>query len=96
MLERLDFKTARYDKLAHTIVINGKKSVVEIAHEALEALFRCELSGQEAVIRAEDEAKRLNRLANIIPADDGKIHITRDLLMGEGQFSELHKRISGE
>lgn len=96
MLERLDFKTARYDKLADAILIDGKKSVVEISHEALEALFRCKLTGEEAVLRAEHEAKRLNRLVNIIPPDDGKIHITTDLMLGEGQFSELHKNSSGE
>ena len=96
MLERLDFKTTRFDKLAHTILIDGKISVVEISLEALNALFKRELTGQEAIIKAVEEANRLNHLANLIPADDGKIHITTALMMGDGQFTNLHRKKTGE
>ncbi|MCP4072221.1 MAG: hypothetical protein GY742_10850 [Hyphomicrobiales bacterium] len=96
MLERLDFKTVRFDKLADTILVNGKKIVVEISRDALEALYRREFTGEEAVIKAVEESKRLNHLANMIPADDGKIHITAALMLGNGQFSQLHANKTGD
>jgi len=95
MLERLDFKTVRFDKLADTVLVDGKKAVVEISRQALEALYRREFSEEEAIIKAVEEAKRLNHLANIIPADDGKIHITAALMLGDGQYSELRKNKTG-
>ncbi|MCP4184487.1 MAG: hypothetical protein GY761_14430, partial [Hyphomicrobiales bacterium] len=76
MLERLDFKSARFDKLADTILINGKRVIVEISRDAFEALYRRDFTGDEVIIKAIEESKRLNHLANVIPADDGKIHIT--------------------
>ena len=94
MLERLNFKTVRFDRLADTILINGKKSVVEISKEAFEVLARKELSGEEAIIKAVEEAKRLNHLANIIPPDDGKIQITAALMLGNGQFDDLQNKQS--
>ena len=92
MLERLDFKTTRFDKLADTILIDGKKAIVEISREAFEALYRRDLDGEEAIIKAVEEAKRLNHLVNVIPADDGKIHITTALMLGDGQFDALPSR----
>ncbi len=96
MLERLDFKTVRFDKLADTVLIDGKKAIVEISRQALEALYKREFSEEEVIIKAVEEAKRLNHLANIIPADDGKIHITTALMLSDGQYSELHKNKTGD
>lgn len=96
MLERLDFKTIRFDKFSDTILIKGRKATIEIARDAFEALDNREYTGEEAVIKAVEQANRLNKLANAIPADDGKIHITAALMLGEGQFSELHKNKNGE
>jgi len=96
MLERLDFKSVRFDKLADTILINGKKVIVEISREAFEVLYRQEFTADEAILKAIEESKRLNHLANAIPADDGKIHITAALMLGNGQFNELHENKTGE
>ena len=96
MLERLDFKTVRFDKLADTILIDGKKATVEISRDAFEALYRRNLTSDEALVKAVEEAKRLNHLVNLIPADDGKIHITAALMLGEGQFSALRSNTIGE
>ncbi len=86
MLHRLDLKSARYDPLSKTVVIDTNKAVLEVAHEALEAVARKELTGEEAVTRAIAERKRITQLANLLPADDGKIHITRTLLEQDGQW----------
>jgi hypothetical protein len=96
MLERLDFKSVRFDKLTDTIVINGKKVIVEISRDAFEALYRQDFTGDEAILKAVEESKRLNHLANVIPADDGKIHITAALMLGNGQFNELRGNKTGE
>ena len=96
MLERLNFKTIRFDSLADSVLIDGKKATVEISREAFEALYRRSLTGDEVIVKAIEEAKRLNHLVNIIPADDGKINITAALMLGEGQFSELPGKTSGD
>jgi hypothetical protein len=96
MLERLDFKTTRYDKLADSVLIDGKKATVEISRQAFEALHRRQYTGEEIVIKAIEEAKRLNHLVNLIPADDGKIHITTALMLGDGQFGNLNNNETGE
>jgi len=85
-LQRLDLKTIRYDKLGRSVLINGRKVVLEISHEALEALTNRILTSQEAMFTVADEQKRLTRLAEWLPADDGKIHITTNMLMNDGVF----------
>ncbi|MCF6322473.1 MAG: hypothetical protein L3J32_12000 [Rhizobiaceae bacterium] len=95
MLERLDFKTVRFDKLANTVLVDGRKAIVEISREAIEALYKRQFSDEELIIKAVEEGKRLTHLANVIPADDGKIHITAALMLGDGQYSELHKNQTG-
>ncbi len=96
MIERLDFKTTRFDPVADSILIEGRQSVVEISRDAFEALFKREFTADELVLKAVEEAKRLNHLANVIPADDGKINITAALLIGDGQFNELQMNASGD
>ena len=86
-MQRLDLKSLRYDKLGRSVLIDGRKVVLEISHEALEALSNRELSADEAVIKVAEEQKRLTRLAEWVPADDGKIHITTNMLMNDGVFA---------
>ena len=86
-MQRLDLKSLRYDKLGRSVLIDGRKVVVEISHEALEAFFNRELSADEAVLKVAEEQKRLTRLAEWVPADDGKIHITTNVLLNDGVFA---------
>lgn len=85
-MQRLDLKTLRYDKLGKSVLIDGRKVVLEISHEALETLSNRVLSEDEAIRKVADEQKRLTRLAEWIPADDGKINITTNMLMNDGRF----------
>jgi hypothetical protein len=86
-MQRLDLKSLRYDKLGRSVLIDGRKVVVEVSHEALEALSNRELTSDEAVLKVAEEQKRLTRLAEWVPADDGKIHITTNMLMNDGVFA---------
>ena len=85
-MQRLDLKSLRYDSLGKSVLIDGRKVVVEISHEALEAFTNRELTVEEAIRKVADEQKRLTRLAEWLPADDGKIHITTNMLMNDGVF----------
>ncbi|MEM9279228.1 MAG: hypothetical protein AAGA76_11695 [Pseudomonadota bacterium] len=85
-MQRLDLKTLRYDKLGKSVLIDGRAVVLEISHEALEALTNRELTEDEAIRKVADEQKRLTRLAEWLPADDGKINITTTMLLNGGRF----------
>ncbi len=85
-MQRLDLKSLRYDRLGKSVLIDGRKVVLEISHEALETLTNRSLSEEEAIRKVADEQKRLTRLAEWVPADDGKIHITTNMLMNDGRF----------
>ena len=78
-MQRLDLKSLRYDRLGKSVLIDGRKIVVEVSHEALEAISNRPLSKDEAIRRAAEEQKRLTRLAEWVPADDGKVMITAGL-----------------
>ena len=69
-----------------SVLIDGRAVVLEISHEALEALTNRSLSEDEAVRKVAEEQKRLTRLAEWLPADDGKINITTSMLMNDGVF----------
>ena len=86
--ERLDLRSARYDRLARSVLIDGRDVLVEVSLEALEALARKALSPQDAVIRAVAEAKRLTALLKRLPPDDGKVTITASILMNDGLYGE--------
>jgi hypothetical protein len=90
-IQRLDIKSARYDSLSGSVLIDGRDCVVEISHEALEELQRGPLTPEGAVSKVVSEVKRLSRLATRLPADDGKIHITRQILINDG----AHPRAEG-
>ncbi|MFZ1814435.1 MAG: hypothetical protein WBO55_19655 [Rhizobiaceae bacterium] len=85
-LQRLDLRTVRYDRLSGSVMIDARNCVVEVSREALEALYQRKLKPEEAVIHAVKEARRLTELACRIPADDGKIHITTNILLNDGLF----------
>lgn len=87
-IERLDLKTARYDRFSGAVLIEGRGITVEVTREALEALARRPLNPSEAVARAVAESKRLTRLVMRLPPDDGKVHITTSILLGDGIYGE--------
>ena len=97
-MQRLDLKSLRYDKLGRSVLIDGRAVVLEISHEALEALTNRQLTVEEAMRKVAEEQKRLTRLAEWLPADDGKINITTNLLMSDGRFDneETEKKASGD
>lgn len=71
--------------------MDGRKIIVAVTKDALEALYNRALAPEEAILRAVDEAKRLTRLAEIIPADDGRVLITKDRLLNDGQHNLVEK-----
>ena len=85
-MQRLDLKSLRYDKLDKAVLIDGRKVTLSVSHEALAALSNRELDEKQALLKVAEEQKRLTRLAEWIPADDGKIHITTNMLMNDGIF----------
>ena len=85
-MQRLDLKSLRYDKLDKAVLIDGRKVTLSVSHEALAALSNRELDEKQALLKVAEEQKRLTRLAEWIPADDGKIHITTNMLMNNGIF----------
>ncbi len=87
-LQRLDIKSVRYDKLGRSVLVDARGAVMEISHEALEVLCNRQLEADEAVSKVVDELKRLTKLAERVPADDGKIHITTNILMNDGIYGE--------
>ncbi len=88
MTQRLDIKSARYDKLGRSVQINGRGVIVEVSHEALETFSKKELTSAEAVYVVVNNARTLAKLAGHVPADDGKIHITVGILMNDGLFEQ--------
>ncbi|MBL1406897.1 MAG: hypothetical protein COC17_04595 [Hyphomicrobiales bacterium] len=85
-MQRLDLKTVRYERMTDAVLFDGRKIVLAVTRDALEALFNIELSPDEALLKAVDEVKRLTVLADVIPADDGRITVTKDMLLNDGVF----------
>ncbi len=84
-VQRLDIKTVRYDKLSDEVLFDGRRIILAVTRDALEALYNREFTPEEAILRAVDEQKRLTRLAEIVPADDGRVLITKDRILNDGQ-----------
>ncbi len=80
-LQRLDIRTARYDRFSGSVAFDARRDVVEITHDALEELCGRGLTTAEAVDFAVSEVKMLAVLAGRVPADDGRIRITRGLVV---------------
>jgi hypothetical protein len=87
-MQRLDLKSARYDPLSDSVLINGRGCVIEISHEAVELAARRPIEPEEAVRTVVEEARRFALLATRLPPDDGKIHITANMLANDGMFGE--------
>ena len=85
MVQRLDLRTVRYDKMSDAVLFDGRKIVLVVTLDALEALYNRPLLPQEALLKAVEEVKRLTRLADIVPADDGRVIITKNMLLNDGQ-----------
>ena len=87
MVQRLDLRTVRYDRMSEAVLMDGKHNlVVAVTRDALEALYDRSFEPEEAVIKAVEEVRRLTVLADRIPADDGRIMITKDMLLSGGQY----------
>ncbi|MBL4597874.1 MAG: hypothetical protein JKX93_02770 [Rhizobiaceae bacterium] len=89
-MQRLDIKSVRYSKFNRSVMVDGRGVVLEISQEALETLVNRKLSGEEAVLKVVEEIKRFTHLAERVPADDGKIQITTNILINNGIFSETN------
>jgi len=89
-MQRLDIKSVRYSKFGRSVLINGRGVTLEISQEALETLYNRRLSSEEAVLKVIEETKRFTQLAERVPADDGKIQITTNILMNDGIFNETN------
>ena len=89
MVQRLDIRTARFDRMSDAVLMDGRKIVLAVTRDALEALYSRDFTPEEAVIKAVEEAKRLTILADIVPADDGRVLITRDMLLSNGQYLSI-------
>ena len=87
-MQRLDLKSLRYDRLGKSVLIDGRGAVLEISHEALEAMTNRVLSEDEATDKVAEERKRFTRLAEWLPIDDGKIRVTTNILLNDGRFEE--------
>ena len=88
-IQRLDLKSARYDRLARSVLFNARGGcTVEVSLEALQAQYQRDLDPEEAVTGAVELEKRLTALATMLPPDDGRITITTSVLMGDGLYGE--------
>ncbi len=90
MIQRLDAKSVRYDRLGQSVLIDGRGITLEISHEALEELANRTLTQSEAIVAVVEETKRFTRLAERLPADDGKIHVTTNMLLNDGVFDQVN------
>ena len=86
MIQRLDIRTARYDRLSEAVLMDGRGIVLAVTLDALENLHDCRFEPEEAVIKAIEDVRRLTVLAGKVPADDGRVLITRAMLLNDGQF----------
>ncbi|WP_075996358.1 hypothetical protein [Salaquimonas pukyongi] len=86
MVQRLNIKSARYDRLSECVLMDGRNLTVAVTKDGLEALYDVALEPDEAVIKAIEETRRLTRLAEIVPADDGRVLITRKHIMSDGRY----------
>ncbi|MCB1384443.1 MAG: hypothetical protein KDJ80_00765 [Nitratireductor sp.] len=86
MVQRLDIRSARYDRMGECVLMNGRQITLAVTRDALEALYDRAFEPEEAVLKAVEEVRRLTRLAEIVPADDGRVLITREWLLNHGRY----------
>ena len=56
--------------------------VIEVSRDALEDHFRCPMDKEIAIVKAVEIQTFIQQAANRIPADDGKIRLTKATLSG--------------
>lgn len=86
---KLDIKSVRYDRMNDGVQFDTAQRtgrspglVVEISKEALEDHFRKPLDSDAAMLKAIEIQTHIQQAANRIPADDGKIRLTKATLNG--------------
>lgn len=86
---RLDIKSARYDRMNDGVQFDtasrtGRRPglVIEISRDALEEHFHRPLDTEMAIVKAVEIQTYIQQAANRIPADDGKIRLTKATLSG--------------
>jgi len=86
---RLDIKSVRYDRMNDGVQFDtasriGRRPglVIEVSREALEDHFRRPLDQATAIAKAVEIQMFIQQAANRIPADDGKIRLTKATLSG--------------
>ncbi len=87
MLQRLDLRSARFDRLSECVEFKGRGITLAVTLDTLEASANRELTPEEAVLEAVDIERRLARLGEILPADDGRVLVTRERLLNDGRFA---------
>jgi len=87
-MQRLNLKSIRYDHLGRSVLVDARNATVEITHEAIEALANRNLDADAAILQVAQERKRITKLAEILPADDGRIRITQGAMETGGLYDE--------
>ena len=86
---KLDIRSVRYDRMNDGVQFDtasrvGRRPglVIEISKDALEYHFHRPLDQEMAVLKAVEIQTFIQQAANRIPADDGKIRLTKATLNG--------------
>ena len=86
---RLDIKSVRYDRMNDGVQFDTAKRVgrhpglvIEVSKDALEDHFRLPMNQEQAIVKAIEIQMFIQQAANHIPADDGKIRLTKATLSG--------------
>lgn len=86
---KLDLRSVRYDRMNDGVQFDTSNKtgrwpglVIEISRDALEDHFRRELDAETAIVKAVEIQTFIQQAANRIPADDGRIRLTKATLSG--------------
>ena len=86
---RLDIKSVRYDRMNEGVQFDTTKKVgrrpgliIEVSKDALEDHFHRPMNQEMAIAKAVEIQVFIQQAANRIPADDGKIRLTKATLSG--------------
>lgn len=86
---RLDIKSARFDRMNDGVQFDTVKRagrspglIIEVSRDALEDHFRSPMDRELAIAKAVELQTFIQQAANRIPADDGKIRLTKATLSG--------------
>lgn len=86
---RLDIKSVRYDRMNDGVQFDTMRRIgrspgliIEVSRDALEDHFRAPMNQEIAIAKAVEIQTFIQQAANRIPADDGKIRLTKATLSG--------------